>query len=157
LSYHYDAVLSGNNAQETILTPANVNTRDFGLLFTQPVDGQVYASPLYKANLTIAGGMHNVAFIATEHDSVYAFDAYDGTQYWHRRFIDPARGITSLPSADTSGNVFPEYGITGTPVIDAATNTLYVVAHTREVVSAVPHFLLRMHALDIATGAIRRS
>src|SRR5579871_5925078 len=72
LTYHNDPFLSGQNLQEDTLTPANVNSTSFGQLFSQPVDGYVYAEPLYKANLKIAGGTHNVAFVATEHDSVYA-------------------------------------------------------------------------------------
>src|SRR5262249_38474151 len=79
LSYHNDLFLSGANLSETQLTPANVTPTQFGKLFSQPVDGYVYAEPLYKANLNIAGGTHNAAFVATEHDSVYAFDADSNT------------------------------------------------------------------------------
>jgi fibronectin type 3 domain-containing protein len=153
LSYHYDALLSGNNNQETILTPANVNPANFGLLFRSPVDGQIYASPLYKANLMIGGVSHNVAFVATEHDSVYGFDADTGAQLWQRNFLNPGAGVTSVPSADTSGNVFPEYGITGTPVISG--NIMYVVAQTKEVVSGTAHYVDKLHAIDITTGADR--
>jgi hypothetical protein len=153
LTYHYDGLLSGNNTQETQLTPANVNSTNFGLLVSAPVDGQIYASPLYKSNLAIPGrGTHNVAFVATENDSVYAFDADTGAQLWKRSFINPAAGVTPVPSADTSGNVFPMYGITGTPVIDANTNTMYVVAQTKEIISGVAHYIDRLHAIDITTG-----
>ncbi len=156
LTYHYDGLLSGNNAQETLLTPANVNATNFGKLFSQPVDGQVYATPLYKANLAIPGnGNHNVAFLATEHDSVYAFDADTGAQLWQRSFINPNAGVTPIPSGDTSGNIFPEYGITGTPIIDAATNTMYFVTQTKEVVSGTAHYVDRLHAIDIRTGLDR--
>jgi hypothetical protein len=126
--------LSGNNAQETDLTLTNVNSTNFGKLFSQPVDGQIYAQPLYKANLMLPdGSTHNVAFVVTEHDSVYAFDipaspdAPVGALLWQRSFITggpggpTTPGITSVPSADTSSNIFPEYGITGTPVIDGNT------------------------------------
>jgi hypothetical protein len=152
LTYHYDGLLSGNNNQETILTPANVNPTNFGKLFTQPVDGQIYATPLYKKDLNIGGTNHNVAFVATEHDSVYAFDADTGAQLWQRSFLNPGAGITSVPSADTSGNVFPEYGITGTPFIDAATNTMYVAPQTKEIRSGVAHYVNSLRAIDIRTG-----
>jgi hypothetical protein len=157
LSYHYDGLLSGNNAQETILTPSNVNPTSFGKLFSQPVDGQIYATPLYKANLMIGGVAHNVAFVVTEHDSAYAFDADTGAQLWQRSFINPAAGVTPIPSGDTSGNIFPEYGITGTPVIDPATSTMYLVTQTKEVVSGVAHYVDRLHAIDITTGLDRPS
>src|SRR5262249_46658872 len=121
LSAHYDGLLSGANTQETTLTPANVNPTDFGDLFNYPVDGYTYAQPLYVPNLTINGGTHNVVFAATEHDSVYAFDADGGGLLWKRSFIDLASGITSVPQPDViSGDIVPEIGITGTPVIDGA-------------------------------------
>jgi hypothetical protein len=162
LTYHYDSLMSGANTQETILTPANVNPTNFGKLFSQPVDGQLYATPLYKSGLTIGGSPHNVAFVFTEHDSVYAFDADSGVQLWQRSFISggpggppPGSGISSVPSADTSSNIFPEYGITGTPVIDPATNTMYLVAQTKEVRSSVAHYVDTLHAIDIRTGSDR--
>jgi hypothetical protein len=156
LSYHYDGLLSGNNAQEELLSPSNVNAANFGRLFSQSVDGQIYATPLYKADVALAtNNVHNVVFVVTEHDSAYAFDADTGTQLWRRSFIDPAAGITSVPSADTSGNIFPEYGITGTPVIDPATNTMYLVAQTKEVrppMGGVAHYVDTLYAIDIRTG-----
>ncbi len=163
LSYHNDSLLSGANLQEELLTPANVNATNFGRLFTDKVDGYVYAQPLYKANLTIPGqGMHNVAFIATEHDSVYALDADnpaagpgpDGS-LWKTSFINPANGVTSVPAKEVglvSTNIVPEVGITGTPVIDGTTNTLYVVAKTKEVRADGVHYVQKLHALDLATG-----
>src|SRR5262245_53601425 len=155
LSGHYDAFLSGGNKQETVLTPATVNAANFGRLFNYAVDGYTYAQPLYVPNLAIAGGTHNVVFAATEHDIVYAFDADGGGQLWKRSFIDPANGITTVPQPDViSGDVVPEIGITGTPVIDA-TNTMYVVVKTKEVVNNVPHYVQRLHALDITTGLDR--
>jgi hypothetical protein len=156
LSGHYDTFLTGANLQETTLVPANVNAVNFGTLFSAPIDGQAYAQPLYKANLAIPSqGTHNVAFIATEHDSVYAFDADTGAQIWHDSFIDPAHGITTTPYQELSTpDLFPEIGITGTPVIDAATSTLYVVVKTREVrTDGGVHYVQKLHALDLATGA----
>jgi hypothetical protein len=156
LSGHYDALLSGANTQETTLTPANVNPTNFGNLFNYAVDGYAYAQPLYVPNLTVNGGTHNVVFAATEHDSVYAFDADGGGQLWHRSFIDPANGVTSVPQPDViSGDVVPEIGITGTPVIDGGTNTMYVVVKTKEVVGGTAHYVQRLHALDITTGLDR--
>jgi chitodextrinase len=161
LTNHYDNFLSGSNTQETDLTPANVNATNFGKLFSQPVDGYVYAQPLYVANLAIPGqGTHNVVFVATEHDSVYAFDADQSTGpggglLWKDSFLNPAAGVTSVPQADVlTRDIVPEVGITGTPVIDAGSGTLYVVAKTKEVDAAgTAHYVQRLHALDIATGA----
>src|SRR5262249_32003462 len=123
LGYHNDNALTGQNLQETVLTPANVNSTNFGKLFTYAVDGYVYAQPLYKASLTIGGVQRNVAFVATEHDSVYAFNADNPTGgpdpqnpglLWRTSFINPAAGITTMPSGDTfSGDIVPEVGITG--------------------------------------------
>src|SRR5260370_38796192 len=96
LSAHYDALISGTNTQETDLTPANVNATNFGRLFNYSIDGYAYAQPLYVPR-GMYDGVHNVVFAATEHDSVYAFDADGGGQLWKRSFIDPADGITSLP------------------------------------------------------------
>src|SRR5260370_1115194 len=133
LTWHNDNLLSGSNNQEEILTPASVSSPNFGLLFTYPVDGQVYAQPLYKSNLTLPDGTtHNVVFVATEHDSVYALDGdnrsggpnNDGV-LWKRSFIDAANGITTVPNSEvSSGDIQPEIGITGTPVIKGSTNTL---------------------------------
>src|SRR5262249_16484255 len=93
LTYHNDLARTGQNLNETILTTSTVNQTTFGKLFDYSVDGQVYAEPLYKSNLTIGGVAHNVVFVATEHDSVYAFDANSGATLWQRSFINPSAGI----------------------------------------------------------------
>jgi uncharacterized protein YjdB len=152
LTYHNDAAITGQNLNETILTPANVNQSLFGKLFSYPLDGQSYAQPLYVANVRIAGGTHNVAYVATEHDTVYAFDA-DGTAsgaFWSVNFTNPAAGVTTIPAADVGGGgpIIPEVGITSTPVIDGRTGTIYVLAATKENGS----YVHRLHALDISNG-----
>lgn len=152
LTYHNDNARSGQNLQETLLTPANVNAASFGKIASFAVDGYVYAQPLYVADVPVAGRLRNLVIVATEHNSVYAFDADDrtGTPLWQRSFIDPARGITTVPSVDTQcADITPEIGITSTPVIDPITGTLYVVAMTKE--NGVHAH--RIHALDIKTGA----
>src|SRR5215469_7980619 len=120
----------GLNASEAILTPENVNASNFGKLFSHAVDGHVYAQPLYVPNVTIPGlGTHNVVYVATEHDSVYAFDADNNTglnsaPLWHRGFIHPKYGVTTVSSGDVNcSDIVPEIGITGTPVIDLISST----------------------------------
>ena len=151
-TYHNDNSRTGQNQHESILTTANVNPTDFGRVFVRPVDGYIYAQPLYMPSLSIGGQTHNVVFVATENDSVYAFDA-DGASsspLWQVSFIDPPSVTTVNSSTDAQcGDLVPQIGISGTPVIDPSTGTLYVVANTKE--SGV--FFQRLHALDITSGA----
>ena len=156
LTWHNDQALTGLNPNEAVLNPANVNPVDFGQLFSYELDGYIYAQPLYISGLDIPGaGTRDVVFVATEHDSVYALDAHDLAPglLWQRSFIDPANGVTTVPTGDViSRDIVPEIGITGTPVIDRAAGILYVVPKTKEMVSGVAHYVQRLHALDIVTG-----
>jgi chitodextrinase len=154
-THHNDDARTGQNLSETVLKPSNVNSTSFGKLGEFAIDGIAHASPLYVANVSIPGvGKKNVVYVATEHDSVYAFDAdaRTSTPLWKVSFINPAAGITTVPNGDTGEccDIRPEIGITGTPVIDPATSTLYVVAKTKEGTST---YRQRLHALDLATGA----
>jgi fibronectin type 3 domain-containing protein len=159
LGYRNDSFNSGQQLNETVLTPANVNVADFGKLFSTPVDGYVYAQPLYKTgvNITVgpAPGTHNVAYVATEHDSVYAIDADNGQVLWKDSLINPAAGATPVPSADVGAAVQPEIGITSTPVIDPAINTLYVIAYTKEVRGGAKHYVYRLYGLSLTNGQIQ--
>ncbi len=144
LTQHNDLGRSGANPNETILTTSNVNETSFGKLFTLPIDGFTYAQPLYDPGVTIAGAKHNVLYVATAHDSVYAFDADTGVEYWQVSLGTP------VPSTVIgTQNILVEVGIISTPVIDPSSGTIYVVAKTYE--SDVQIF--RLHALDITTGA----
>ncbi len=161
-TYHNDNLRTGENTNETVLTPTNVNSATFGKLFSYPVDATVYAQPLYVADVDIPGqGYHNVVYVATGHDSVYAFDA-DGltnAPLWYVSFINPAAGVTTIPAAETDPvaadccDLSPEVGITSTPVIDPVTGTLYVSVTTKEVSGNTTNYVQRLHSLDITTGA----
>ncbi len=161
LTYHNDNNRTGANTNETVLTPANVTVNTFGKLFSYTVDGHVYAQPLIMTNLNIPGkGVHNVVFVATEHDSVYAYDAdsnagANGGLLWQTNL-----GISAVtPNSDFGSrygpyhDLNPEMGITGTPVVDPVSGTLYVDAFTHEGSS----YFHRVHALNITNGTERPS
>ncbi len=152
LTYHTDNSRIGLNPNETTLTPANVNQNSFGKLFTYTVDGDVYAQPLYASGVSIANqGQHNVVFVCTQHDSVYAFDA-DSNAGANGGLLWQVSLGTSAPTPSPElpfEAIEPEVGITGTPVIDLNSRTLYVDAFTEENGT----FFHRVHALDLADGS----
>jgi len=154
----YDNARSGANTNETILTPQNVNATQFGKIFSFPVDGAVYGQPLYLPDVEIPGkGRHNVVFVVTEHDSVYAFDA-DGDStapLWQVSFTNRIKGVTSIPSKDlVRPCISPEVGITSTPAIAYDTGTLYLVARTKERSGLFDsEYVQQLHALAVTTGA----
>jgi hypothetical protein len=157
-SWRNDNGLTGQNPQETKLIPSNVSASIFGKLFGCPVDGEILAQPLYVSNVAMPNkGIHDTVYVATEHDSVYAFDAHANICQilWQVSFTDPAAGVTTVPFTDIPGqtDIVPEIGITGTPVIDPSTATLYVVSKTKSIVSGSPVYTQKLHALDLTTGA----
>jgi uncharacterized repeat protein (TIGR03806 family) len=163
LTYHYDNTRQGQNTNETLLTPANVNGTNFGKLFTYAVDGYVYAQPLIMTNLAIPGrGVRNVLFVATEHDSVYAFDAdsnsdTNGGLLWQTNLgiaaISPSTEYGARYHAQGNTDLIPEEGATGTPVIDPVSGMIYLDAFTREVVPGVStNYFHRIHALNVTNG-----
>lgn len=156
VTYHNNNARSGANLNETQLTLQNVAVGTFGKLFTLNVDGVVYAQPLYMSGLKIKGATHNVVFVATENNSVYAFDAdAGGAPLWQTNFNYGASGVTVTPVPDADincENVSPVVGITSTPVIDTSNFTLYVVAKTKEVSNTATNYYHRLHGLNILTG-----
>src|SRR5579863_449500 len=149
-TYHNDNARTGQNLSETTLTTANVNATGFGMLFVIAADGKVDAEPLYLPGLSIAGAAHNVLFVATEHGSVYGFDADTGRQLWQVSTL--AAGET--PSDDHGcDQVTPEIGVTSTPVIEAKSGphgTIYLIAMSKD---GSGHYHQRLHALDVTSGA----
>ena len=177
LTYHGDIHRTGQNPNETILIPANVNTNTFGKLFSHSVDGYVFAQPLYVSGVNVPGeGMHNVFYVATEQDSVYAFDA-DSTNgpsggllwqvnlgpyavttiagvYTNKNFgCRYNNGVSTPNNSGQYTDIVPSVGVTGTPVIDPISGTLYVDAFTGEISGGVTNYYHRIHALNLATGA----
>jgi fibronectin type 3 domain-containing protein len=170
LQYHMDNSSTGVNNQETILTPSNVNSSSFGKLFSTSVDGQVYAEPLYLsgANITTgpSPGTHNIVFVATENDSLYAIDADTGVVQWKDTFTDTTK-FPSLPGTSMmspvnsndvgSGDLTPEISITATPIIDAAHGVIFLESKDTEMVNNVNHYVHRLYAVNIADGSLAAS
>jgi uncharacterized membrane protein len=157
-THHYDNARTGAQLNETTLNTGNVNATSFGKLFSLQVDASVYAQPLYLPGVSIpSSGTHNVLYVATMNDSVYAFDAdsnagSNASPLWHVNFTNPTAGITPVPGSDvqpSDPNIAGPIGILSTPVIDQSTGTIYVVARTKENGA----YFQRLHALDVTTGA----
>src|SRR5580704_16499292 len=155
LTYHNDNAHTGQYLNEILLTPANVSESRFGSRHLLLTDGPVYAQTLYLSRVKIAGvqGLRNVAFVVTANDSVYAYDADAGASdpLWMVNFLDPSKGVTIVTQADVGCVVIPELGIIGTPVIDAESGTIYLIAETKE----SGNFVFRLHALDVSNGVER--
>src|SRR5256712_535098 len=151
LTYHNDNSRTGQNLNESVLSPANVTQSKFGKLFSYPLDGQVFAQPLYVYKVPIDGQNHNVIYVATEHDTVYAFDADNkaSSALWSVSFLNSAEGVTPIPSSDLDSPINPEIGVTSTPVIDGNSGSLYRLGGTKE----NGHYVHRLPALDINSGA----
>ncbi len=153
LEHHFNQFRTGANTNETVLTGSNiVNSGSFGKLYSYAVDGYVFAQPLYVPNLTIGGTTHNVLFVATMEDSVYAFDADTNVLYWHT--VVTGSGETPVPIQNITGsddeNIHGDVGIESTPVIDSTTSTIYVVAASLNTSSST--YYHRLHALSLTSG-----
>ena len=149
-THHNDISRTGQNLAELVLNTSNVNVNTFGKLFSRAVDGQIYAQPLYVPDLAVAGQIRNVVYVATQNDTVYAFDADDPTAslpLWHVNFGTP---VPSTDVAPDCADITPQVGITSTPVIDTSSSTIYVVAKTKNTSDSSYHF--KIHALDLITG-----
>lgn len=167
-TYHDDLARDGVDDLEYALSPTDISAATFGKVFSCPVDGAIYAQPLWVAHLRIGNGRHNAVFVATEHDSLYAFDADRSPceELWKDDLIATDHGglggETTVPAGPSGyfvgqgyGDVTPEVGVTGTPVIDPHTDTLYVVSKS-VIYSAGVRYYQRLHAIDLATGAEKR-
>jgi hypothetical protein len=175
-SYDNVNITTGVNSQETALTPSNVNINSFGKQYSVSLDGQVYAEPLVETGVAIgsgpnttagASGVHNVVYVATENDSIYAIDTTSGAILWHRTFVNLSAGaagtdinnplgassVTTVPSTDVdSDDLTPEIGITGTPVIDSTNNRMYVIVATKETIGGVANWVQFLHAINLSNG-----
>ena len=154
VTQHNNNTRSGLNNQETTLTTSNVNSNQFGKVFTLDVDDQVYAQPLVVGNLSISGDKHNVAYIATVNNTLYAFDGDNGKTYWQKNFT--AAGMRSLKNTDMTGACGGGYqdfsgniGIVSTPVIDSVSQTIYLVARSTD----GTNFVQYLHAVNIIDGS----
>ena len=154
-THHNDNFRSGLNLTETALTPANVAPASFGKLAAFSVQGYVYAQPLYVPNVSMTGDrISNLLIVATEHDQLYAFDVDSKSVAWHVDYLASGPNVSTLTPDDVVGcnDIVPEIGITGTPVIDTLSNTVYVLVRTKEVVGGVTAFYQRLHAVSLSTG-----
>ena len=156
-TYHNNLSRDGSNTQEYALTAANVTTNSFGKLFSCAVDGAIYTQPLWVPSLTIGGGTHNVVFVATTHDSVYAFDADTSScvTYWHKTLLGTGETFVNFNDVNT-GDIQPDIGIIGTPVIDLSTKTLYAVSKSEDTGTAcIPSSAChqRLHGLSLIDGS----
>jgi hypothetical protein len=168
-TYHNDLSRDGANTQEYLLSGTTVTPSTFGKLFSCPVDGAVYTQPLWVPGVSINGSLHNVLYVATQHDSVYAFDADANpcVKLWQVNLLDSLHGGTPGETAvvwndvgNCFGDIYPEVGVTGTPVIDPVNSTIYLVSAS-EIGGAVSGscsgssgtFFHRLHALDLVTGS----
>lgn len=152
LTYHNNNARTGFDNKEKVLTLTNVNSSTFGKLFTVPADGLVDAEPLYLSNVSISGVTRNLLIVATEHDTVYAYDADTGTNLWHITTLMPGETTSDRRSCS---QVEPEIGITSTPVISrpkTGNPVIYVVAMSKD---GSGDYHQRLHALDATTGAER--
>ncbi|MDX1933733.1 MAG: PA14 domain-containing protein [Capsulimonadales bacterium] len=163
VTQHNDNARTGANLRETVLNTGNVRPpagggEGFGKLFSRKVDGQLYAQPLYVSGVTIKGVKRNVIFLATMHNSVYAFDADDpnaGEPLWYTPFLNESKGIKACPIWEVGGwdtNIWPEVGIISTPVIDVANNFLICVTKTKEETPNGVRYPSRLRKLDLRTG-----
>ena len=154
LTQHNGNTRSGWNSNETVLTTSNVDAQHFGKVFSLPVDDQVYAQPLVVGHVAIDGGVHNVAFVATVNNSVYAFDGDNGKVFWTKNFTAPGmRAPRNVDMTDACGGDYTDFsgniGIVGTPVIDSATATMYFVARS----TSGSEFQQHLHAVNLVSGA----
>jgi hypothetical protein len=168
-TYHNDNARDGSNNRELALSSSTVTAATFGKLFSCAVDGAVYAQPLWMRGVSIGGGVHNIIVVATQHDSVYVFDADASpcVMYWRVNLLDTLHGGTAGETPITwsdvgycYGDIYPEIGVTGTPVIDSTTKTIYVVSASESnarnsgtCIGASGNFYHRLHALDVLTGS----
>jgi len=169
LTYHNDTARDGVNSHEFALSSSTVTTATFGKLFSCRVDGAIYTQPLWLKGVNIAGGTHNVVFVATQHDTAFLFDADASpcVTYWNINLLDTLHGGTSGEAPVTwndvgncFGDIYPEVGVTGTPVIDTSTNTIYLVSaseshptNSGSCSGTSGNFYHRLHALDLGTGS----
>jgi len=158
LTYHNDNARLGRNLNETILSPSTLSPNTFGKMFSHPVDGDIYAQPLHATNVQIGAAAHDVVYVATTNNSIYAFDAdsnlgSNAGPLWARNLNVPAAGVTAVTGDDLETTNFEQVGIIGTPVIDKASGTMYVDAMVKVNTWAGPVIQHRIHALDITNGS----